>query len=189
MAILNQRDYRAAKARAANIEATSASRSFSEAASGISSDVAEARLTALRDEHKKLLDDIAAYERLWGREALSLEQMAAADLGLLPIVGRIAKGWSQKQLAEALGLKEQQIQRYESERYASISLSRFDRILSLLGAKLDASFEPRKSDETSDSSEPLSTIKLQVLREIQRRGWLPLAPADAMRTRSSHFVP
>lgn len=178
MTILNQREYRAAKARAANIEATSGSRSFSEAASGISSDVAEARLTALRDEHKKLLDDIAAYERLWGREALALEQMAAADLGLLPIVGRLAKGWSQKQLAEALGLKEQQIQRYESERYASISLSRFDRILSLLGAKLEANFEPRKSEVTRDSSEPLSSIKLQVLREIQRRGWLPFAPDD-----------
>jgi HTH-type transcriptional regulator/antitoxin HigA len=158
MAILNQRDYRVAKARAAYIEATSGSRSFSEAASGISSDVAEARLAALRDEHQKLSDDIAAYERLWGREVPSLEQMAAADLGLLPIVGRIAKGWSQKQLAEALGLKEQQIQRYESDRYASISLSRFDRILSLLGAKLEASFEPRNSGTNIDNAEPLSQV-------------------------------
>jgi HTH-type transcriptional regulator/antitoxin HigA len=178
MAILNQRDYRVAKARAAHIQATSGSRSFSEAASGISSDVAEARLTALRDEHQKLSDDIAAYERLWGREVPSFEQMAAADLGHLPIVGRIAKGWSQKQLAEALGLKEQQIQRYESERYASVSLSRFDRILSLLGAKLEASFAPRNSGATTDNSEPFTTIKLQVLRDIQRRGWLPSSRDD-----------
>lgn len=178
MAILNQRDYRLAKARAAHLEATREARSLSETASGIAPDVSDARQLALKHEYQKLIDEIAVYERLWGREAPSLEQMAAADLGLLPIVGRIARGWSQKQLAEALGLKEQQIQRYESERYASISLSRFDRILSLLGAKLEASFTPKKIGESEEDSDALKTIKLPVLREIQRRGWLSDSPAE-----------
>lgn len=171
MTILNQRDYRVAKVRAAYLETTRESRSLRETATGIAPDVSDARQLALRDEYLKLLEEIAAYERLWGREIPSLEDMAAADLGLLPIIGRLAKGWSQKQLAEALGLKEQQIQRYESERYASISLSRFDRILSLLGAKLEASFAPRKEMNEGDA-ETLRTIKLPVLREVQRRGWL-----------------
>jgi transcriptional regulator with XRE-family HTH domain len=37
---------------------------------------------------------------------------------------RKLNGWTQKQLAEKLGLKEQQIQRYEKTRYQGVSLHR-----------------------------------------------------------------
>ena len=46
------------------------------------------------------------------------------DLPQALIRARIASGLSQRELAMRLGLKEQQIQRYEATKYASASLSR-----------------------------------------------------------------
>src|SRR5947199_184943 len=49
------------------------------------------------------------------------------------IQARIAAGLTQKQLAERLGLKEQQIQRYEATGYASASLKRVSAVIQALG--------------------------------------------------------
>ena len=46
---------------------------------------------------------------------------------------RIAAGLSQRELAERLGLKEQQVQRYEVTEYASASLSRVRAVVQALG--------------------------------------------------------
>ena len=40
------------------------------------------------------------------------------------VKARIARGWTQRQLAEALGMADQQIQRYEANDYRSTSLAR-----------------------------------------------------------------
>jgi len=57
------------------------------------------------------------------------------DLPRLLVRARIAAGLSQRVLAERLGLKEQQIQRYEATAYASASLSRLRQVASLLGIR------------------------------------------------------
>ncbi len=49
------------------------------------------------------------------------------------IQARIASGLSQKDLAERLGLKEQQIQRYEATEYASASVERVGAVIRALG--------------------------------------------------------
>ncbi len=48
------------------------------------------------------------------------------------MVARIARNLTQKELARKLGLKEQQIQRYEADRYSSISLANFRRTAKML---------------------------------------------------------
>ena len=57
-----------------------------------------------------------------------------AELPTVLIKARIAQGLSQKDLAERIGLKEQQIQRYEATDYASASLNRIKEVVSALGA-------------------------------------------------------
>ncbi len=52
------------------------------------------------------------------------------------IRARIASGLSQKQLAERLGLKEQQLQRWEATRYAGISLDRIHDVAEALGVTI-----------------------------------------------------
>ncbi len=59
-----------------------------------------------------------------------------ADLPRALIRARISKGLTQKELAERLGIKEQQIQKYEATEYASASLSRVRAVIDALGVKL-----------------------------------------------------
>ena len=54
------------------------------------------------------------------------------------IKGRIAKGWTQGDLAAELGIKEQQIQRYESTDYETASLARITEVFMALGLKLNS---------------------------------------------------
>jgi len=59
-----------------------------------------------------------------------------ADLPEALIRARIAAGLTQKELAARLGLKEQQIQRYEATRYAGVSLDRVQAVAEALGVKI-----------------------------------------------------
>jgi HTH-type transcriptional regulator/antitoxin HigA len=65
--------------------------------------------------------------------------LKAESLDELPNVlirARIARGLSQRELADALGLKEQQIQRYEAEQYASAALRRLIDIANALNLSI-----------------------------------------------------
>lgn len=64
--------------------------------------------------------------------------MLSQFLRVLPdelIQRRKLNGWTQKQLAERLGLKEQQIQKYEKTRYQGVSLRRLVVIAATLEGK------------------------------------------------------
>jgi len=55
----------------------------------------------------------------------------------------VARGWTQRRLAEALGVAEQQIQRYESSAYRSASLARLCDIADALGVTVTERAELR----------------------------------------------
>ncbi|MBR0860680.1 ImmA/IrrE family metallo-endopeptidase [Bradyrhizobium diazoefficiens] len=80
-------------------------------------------------------------------ELAEYEQLKSADISIITInsfdeladgliKARIVSGLSQKALAERLGLKEQQIQRYEAERYSSASYQRLRQIAGALGVRI-----------------------------------------------------
>lgn len=176
MAILNQRDYRLAKALVGQLEKARASGGLlGESAAGLPADVIEARRTALKQEYERLLDQIREYEKLRGQVAPT-GKLEGADLGLLPIFARITRGWSQRQLAEALNLKEQQIQRYEREKYASASLARYRSVIETLGVEISASFV-EEALKTTLEKPVLGAFEISpvVLKEIQRRSWIERA--------------
>lgn len=58
------------------------------------------------------------------------------------IKGRIAAGLTQRQLADRLGLKEQQMQRYEATDYASASLARVSEVIAALGIEVKEAVVP-----------------------------------------------
>ena len=137
MPILNHRDYRSAIAQIALLtRALGPSGVIEDIASNVPADVTAARQQVLRTELRRLQADVAAYEKLRGDEINSEPEIDVDDLGLLPIIARITRRLSQRELAERLEVKEQQVQRYESERYAGISLSRYQKILDALGIEL-----------------------------------------------------
>ena len=63
------------------------------------------------------------------------ELNVVAELPAVLIKARIAQGLSQKDLAERLSLKEQQIQRYEATDYATASLARIMEVVEALGVE------------------------------------------------------
>jgi HTH-type transcriptional regulator / antitoxin HipB len=75
----------------------------------------------------RLQSEIIEYDNLKQRKTLiqigSIDELA---IGL--IKARIAVGMTQKELAAKIGVQEQQIQRYEADRYASASLTRLTEI-------------------------------------------------------------
>ena len=84
---------------------------------------------------EEMRQELREYEEL--QHAGSLHLGTADELPQVLIKTRIARGYTQEQLAERLGLAPQQIQRYEATGYRSASLKR---LLAVMRA-LDLDFE------------------------------------------------
>jgi ribosome-binding protein aMBF1 (putative translation factor) len=67
---------------------------------------------------------------------LTLESFAELPKAL--IKARVASGLTQKDLADRLGLKEQQIQRYEATDYTAASVRRMKQVIEALGIRVHA---------------------------------------------------
>lgn len=121
-----------------------------------------------RTEGKRLIE---AYQRAKAGDFGPLKTRAGNDLGAFLIAARIIRGMSQKDLARKLGLREQAIQRWEGERYRSISLLNYLKVAQTLGVR----WQPELV--TSDSSWPPSyevrrEDLTKVLRHARDHGWL-----------------
>ena len=69
---------------------------------------------------EKLMQEIEEYEELLNGEIKEIRINGIHEIPELLIKARIAQGLTHKQLAEKLGWKEQQIQRYEANDYDSV---------------------------------------------------------------------
>ena len=113
-----------------------------------------------------------------------------SEPGVVLIIARIARGLSQADLAERLGMREQQIQRYESERYRSISLQNFKRVATALSVELQAIIEdqqatPRLSKLGIPTQPDIPDDRLKIIVEHAKRlGWFEI-PAGAAEQRSA----
>ena len=99
----------------------------------------KAQKDALRSQLVDLEAELREYETLrTGR--FDFDQLETiAELPATLIRARIARGYSQRDLADLLGLKEQQVQRYEATEYSSASLARIRDVVSALGVHVDGS--------------------------------------------------
>ena len=86
--------------------------------------IAKAQEDAINSQLADLEGELTEYETLKSGGFNWDSFRTLADIPKMLIQARIAKGLSQRELAERLGLKEQQIQRYEATEYASASLTR-----------------------------------------------------------------
>lgn len=96
----------------------------------------KAQEDALRSQLVDLRVQLEEYESLQAGKRATFQLESLEELPRAIIQARIASGLSQKELAERLGLKEQQLQRYEATEYASASLSRIIEVTRALGMKV-----------------------------------------------------
>lgn len=143
--------------------------------------LAKVELDALRSEYENLSMQLHEYETL---KSGTVEILKASNLEELPSIlirARIAKGFSQRQLADAIGLKEQQIQRYEAEEYASANLRRLADIANALGLNISEVAEfratlqrPLNVDKDKDD---LAWDQFPI-KEMFRRNWFEESPGS-----------
>lgn len=142
---------------------------------GLPPEVLDSVRQSLVAERQELIDGLAAYQAAQDGEITALKERAGNDLGALLVAARVAKGWRQKDLARRLFLPEQQIQRYEAERYRSISLSGLLRVARTLGIRLIADVEHPLQEPWLPSYEMSSADLQKVLKHARANGWLKKA--------------
>ena len=132
--IKNERQYRITKAQVQRFAQTLHSlKQRSDETEEIHPLIAKAQEDAVRSQLSDLENELREYESLKAGDFPTDELSVVAELPTVLIKARIARGLSQKDLAERLGLQEQQIQRYEATDYASASLTRIKEVVGALG--------------------------------------------------------
>lgn len=172
--ITNERQYRISKAQLLRLREAAETFQLEERSVRVGSDVlAKAELEALRSEEGVLSDQIREYEALKSGAVTVLKAASLEDLPSILIRARIALGFPQRKLAQVLGVKEQQVQRYESEGYASASLRRLAQVANALQLNISevAEFKPQAPARVPPQFRGVEWESFPV-KEMYRRGWL-----------------
>lgn len=156
-------------------QALSSEQLLSQLVEGLPPEILDGIRRSLVVERQELIESLDAYRAAQGGDVEALKKRAGNDLGALLVAARVAKGWKQKELARRLFLPEQQIQRYEAERYRSISLSGLLRVARALGIRLSADIDQPLSDPWLPSYEMSSADLQKVLKHARENGWLDKA--------------
>lgn len=91
------------------------------------------QIDAARSQADDLRRELVEYERLRSGEERTFAASSLRGIAELLIKARVARGWSQRRLADELGIAEQQVQRYEATGYSAASLARLTDIADALG--------------------------------------------------------
>lgn len=86
--------------------------------------------------------DIGFYTRLKRGDLDAIPNYPPEDRGKVLVCLRLAKGWSQRELANALGVSEAVVSRDERNEYQGVSLEKYGKVLSTLGYQDNPRFEP-----------------------------------------------
>lgn len=176
--ITNERQYKITKAQIAKFsDALSRFNEIDLARQGIDPMIIGAQRASLEQQLSDLRTDLSKYEKLRSGEIKRLPIPDVARLGEKLIEARIVQGLSQRELAERLGMKEQQVQRYEQERYSAANLMRLAEVAEALRVELHARFEVRQPSlfdrlvPNHRENIDFDPAKLPV-KEMKKRGWL-----------------
>ena len=132
--ITNERQYAITRARAEQFK-ESLARS-GDSGKNLDPIVRGAMRLGLQSQLKDLQTQIADYEALKAGNKRKFVSNSLADLADGLIKARIARGLTQKELAEKLNIDERQIQRYESTRYQGAALRRLQEVADALNVKI-----------------------------------------------------
>ncbi len=105
-------------------------------------------LTRLMDPletfHQQFKEEVESYERLRRGEVSELESLRGLGHALISL--RIAKGLTQAELAQSLGVDPSQVSRDERNEYHGITLERAAKVMEAIGVKIRVNFEIEASE-------------------------------------------
>ncbi|WP_368563145.1 helix-turn-helix domain-containing protein [Pseudoxanthomonas sp. UTMC 1351] len=148
--IKNERQYRITKAQTLNF--ANALNDFElKPADHLHPILRKAQIDAVRSQYNDLQTEVREYESLLRERPAVIEAQSLEELPAALIKARIALGLSQKDLAEKMGLKEQQVQRYEATEYSSASLTRVKEVADALGVSVSERVSLPVEEPTRDA--------------------------------------
>ena len=128
--IKNERQYGITKAQ---VRKFASAVSVAETREDVQPALRDLELRALQSQLEELQGELAEYDQLKSGAQAVLVVERFDELPVALIKARIAAHMTQKDLAERLGIKAQQIQQYEATEYASASLTRIQEVIDALG--------------------------------------------------------
>ncbi|MBL9118528.1 MAG: helix-turn-helix transcriptional regulator [Phycisphaerae bacterium] len=113
----------------------------------------------LESFHRQFAEEVESYERLKRGQFSEFENLHG--LGQILIGLRIARGMTQRQLAEQLGVNESMVSRDERNEYHGITVERAMRVLDALGVRLvtRVEVEPMHAPSGSPASPQSRSIR------------------------------
>lgn len=153
-------------------DALSSEKTWAAIVRGLPPEAIEGVRESLQIERRELLDLLDAYIEGKNGNFDPLRERAVEDPGAQLVVARISKGMTQRDLARKLGLREQAIQRYEAERYRSISFSGFQKVARALGAEVRITEAQHNESDWPVSQETVASQAIKVVKHAREHGWL-----------------
>ncbi len=134
--ITNQREYRITKSWLARFEKELVANETRELSPREDPSMRQVVHDAIASEIETLRRQIDHYEQLRNGHITSREITSLRELPSALIEARIAARLTQRQLAERIGVAEQQIQRWEANDYSGVNLDRLQSIADALGVQI-----------------------------------------------------
>lgn len=131
--IKNDRQYRLSKAQIREFEDAIIALKDEPVPEGVDPILLDVQRDALQSQLDQLNSDVLEYEALKEGSVTQFEAHSLDDLPMLLVKARIARGRTHKELADLLNVKEQQVQRWESNDYSGASLDNLKAIANALG--------------------------------------------------------
>ena len=152
----------------------------------------DVELAALKSQIATLEGELSHYSLLKSGEITFAKTYSLESLPSALVQARIAGGMSQTDLAESLGMKAQQIQRYEASNYAGASLERLIKISKALSVRVTGIFEKEDASRgTVFSWDDVDDVvwKQFPAREMAKRGWFDMPrKADVYERAREYFM-
>jgi len=181
--IKNERQYRITNAEAQKFEAEVLRRESMPGTSDLHPLLAKAELDGLRSQLQDLQQELADYEALRSGEQDILQVTSIHEIPQRLIQARIRAGMTQEELAEKIGMKSQQLQRYEATDYSSANLSRIAEIADVLQVGLGGEVPENTKFPLPGMLKRLKSVGLAPAFVLSRL--LPISPALSSAERRS----
>jgi len=140
--------------------------------------ITKAQIDALSSQITDLSSELSEYSLIKQGKVKYNECNDLSNLPKVLIQARIAKNYSQKDLADELGMTAQQVQRYEASNYMGASLSRLIEVSDILNIQIKESWgstDPHEGNAIFSWSDKnhIDWSKFPV-KEMIKKGWIEL---------------
>ena len=151
----------------------------------------ELEIAGLKSQIAEIEAEIAHYDLLKAGDITFSRSYSLDALPSILIQARIAAGMTQSDLAKEIGLKPQQIQRYEASEYMGASLSRLIEISSVLNVHIEGHFDTSSNLEGIVFSwfEPKDVVWSELpINEMKKRKWFDAPRGSNLIEQATEYV-